>query len=123
MAKRTLTITMQPDWRSTLRATAKQARTKRYQGETLNFEDPGVFFGRLSERRWTLVRVLLGAGEISLRELARRVERDVRRVHDDVTVLTDLGLVERSSSGGVLCPFADIHIDMHMSRTQERACA
>lgn len=123
MAKRTLTISMQPDWRGALRAAAKQATAKHYQGETLNFEDPGVFFGRLSERRWTLVRVLLGAGEIPLRELARRVERDVRRVHQDVTVLTDLGLVERSTSGGVLCPFADIHIDMHMMQEQGRACA
>lgn len=123
MAKRTLTITLHSDWRNVLRATAEQAKAKRYQGETLNFEDPGVFFGRLSERRWALVRVLLGAGEIPLRELARRVERDVRRVHQDVTVLTDLGLVARSASGGVLCPFTDIHIDMHMMREQERACA
>ena len=122
MAKRTLTVRMQSDWRSALRATAKQATAKRYRGETLNFEDASVFFGRLSERRWALVRVLLGAGEIPLRELARRVERDVRRVHQDVTVLTDLGLVERSASGGVLCPFTDIHIDMHMTQ-QERACA
>ena len=82
-----------------------------------------MIFDRLSERRWALVRVLIGAGEIPLRGLARRVERDVRRVHQDVTVLTDLGLIERCASGGVLCPFADIHIDMHMMQEQGRACA
>ena len=123
MAKRTLTITMQPDWRSALRATARRAEATSYQGETLNFEDPAAFFGRLTERRWGLVRALLGAGEIPLRELARRVARDVRRVHQDVTVLTELGSVERSASGGVLCPFADIHIDMHMTQEREKACA
>jgi predicted transcriptional regulator len=37
------------------------------------------------------VRALQGRGEIAIRELARRVERDVKRVHDDVQELLDLG--------------------------------
>ena len=53
--------------------------------------------------------------ETGVRELARRLGRDVRRVHADVCVLAELGLVERTASGGLLCPFADIHIDMHVS--------
>ena len=48
-----------------------------YQGETLNFETPGAFFGRLTERRWALVTALLGQGTLAVRELARRVGRDV----------------------------------------------
>ena len=44
-------------------------------------------------------------------ELARRVGRDVKRMHEDVQVLTELGLVERDEAGGVLCPYADVHID------------
>ena len=54
---------------------------------------PGAFFGRMTERRWALVRALQGQGETSLRELARRVERDVKRVHEDVQELLELGLV------------------------------
>lgn len=65
------------------------------------------------ERRWASVHALLGAGELSVRELARRVGRDVKRVHEDVTALADLRLVERTDSGGVCCPYADIHVDMH----------
>lgn len=34
--------------------------------------------------------------------------RDVRRVQEDVTALADLGLLERTDRGGVVCPFADI---------------
>ena len=63
---------------------------------------------------WALVRELQGHGEIAIRELARRVGRDVKRVHADVGVLTELGLVERGSSGGVVCPFAEVHIDMRL---------
>ena len=111
---RTLTITMSPEWRSALRRTGKAAQADRHQGETLNFESPGAFFGRLTERRWALVTAVLGQGTLAVRELARRVGRDVKRVHEDVQVLAELGLVERDDAGGVLCPYADVHIDMHV---------
>jgi predicted transcriptional regulator len=119
--ERTLTIMLQPDWRAALRRAGKRAQASRYQGETLNFETPGAFFGRLTERRWALVTALLGQGTLAVRELARRVGRDVKRVHEDVQVLAELGLVERDEAGGVLCPYADVHIDMHVQ--QERAAA
>ena len=102
MSKRTLTITLQPDWKAALREAGRRASARSYQGEVLNFESPGTFFGRMTERRWALVRALQGQGEISLRELARRAERDVKRVHEDVQELLELGLVERGEGGGVV---------------------
>ena len=116
MEKRTLTITVQPDWKAALRAAGKAAQAETYQGEALNFESPDVFLGRLTALRWSLVRQIMSAGDVSIRELARRAGRDVRRVHDDVRVLAELGLIERTTSGGVRCPFADIHLDMHLQR-------
>lgn len=116
MAKQTLTITLGADWKSGLRRQAKTAfAAKRYQGETLNFETAGAFFGQLTERRWALVHALQGAGELSVRELARRVGRDVKRVHEDAAALAALGLIEKTDSGGVVCPFSDIHVDMHVT--------
>jgi predicted transcriptional regulator len=112
--RRSLTITMTPDWRIALRQAGKAGQADSYQGETLNFESPGAFFGRLTERRWALVTALQGQGAMAVRELARRAGRDVKRVHKDVQVLTELGLVERDDAGGVLCPYADVHIDMHV---------
>ena len=112
--RRSLTITMTPDWRAALRQAGKTGRADRYPGETLHFESPGAFFGRLTERRWALATTLLGQGAMAVRELARRAGRDVKRVHEEVQVLTELGLVERDDAGGVLCPFADVYIDMHV---------
>jgi len=60
------------------------------------------------------VRTAQGKGELSVRELARLVERDVKRVHEDIVVLAGLGLLERTESGGVLCPYASMHIDMYL---------
>ncbi len=52
---------------------------------------------------------------MSVRELARRVARDPKRVLDDVRVLIDLGLVEKTPDEKIVCPFADIHVDMHLA--------
>ena len=114
MTERYLTITLQPDWKGALRAMAKTAQSDIYQGEVLNFESPGQFFGQLSEKRWEIVRAAQGKGELSVRELARAVGRDVKRVHEDVVILAELGLLERTASGGVLCPYSSMHIDMYL---------
>src|SRR4029453_19505170 len=114
MGKRARGSPLQPDWKAALREAGRRASVRSYRGEVLNFESPGAFFGRMTERRWALVRALQGQGEISLRELARRVERDVKRVHEDVQELLELGLVERGEGGGVLCPFATVPIDMEL---------
>lgn len=113
--QRTLTITLQPDWRAALRKAGKTAdHADGYQGEVLNFESPGALFSRLIERRWALVHALQGQGPMAVRELARRVGRDVKRVHEDVQALADLGLVERDAAGGVACPYAEVHVDLRL---------
>jgi predicted transcriptional regulator len=80
----------------------------------LNFDSPAALFGQLTERRWALIHMLQAAGELSVRELARRVERDIKRAHEDAGALVNLGIFERTASGGVRCPYVDIHVDMHL---------
>ena len=43
MTKRTLTIRLKQDWKSSLRAAARKATSKSYQGEELHFETAAVF--------------------------------------------------------------------------------
>ncbi|MDO9159811.1 MAG: hypothetical protein Q7U45_10210 [Burkholderiaceae bacterium] len=114
MTDRSLTITLQPDWKTALRAVGQIAQADSYLGEVLNFESPGQFFGQLTEKRWEIVHAAQGRGELSVRELARTVGRDVKRVHEDVVTLAELGLLERTDSGGVVCPYATLHIDMYL---------
>ena len=114
MTERYLTITLQPDWKGALRAMAQTAKASEYQGEVLNFESPGHFFGQLSEKRWEIVRAAQGKGDLSVRELARMVGRDVKRVHEDVVILAALGMLERTGGGGVICPYSSMHIDMYL---------
>ena len=39
---------------------------------------------------------------------------NVKRVHEDVHELLELGLVEHGEGGGVVCPFATVHIDTEL---------
>ncbi|CAB3663991.1 hypothetical protein LMG26696_03523 [Achromobacter pulmonis] len=123
--KRTLTITINQDWRAFLTSASKRAvagaQSGEYQGERLNFESAAAFFGQLTELRWNMVREMLGAGRVGVRELARRLGRDVKRVHQDAHALVDLGLLEQDEDGGLICPFADIHIDMHLTEDMRKA--
>ena len=114
MTQRNLTITLQPDWKAAIRAAGVAAKADTYQGEVLNFETPAQFFRKLSEKRWDIVRAAQGKGDLPVRELARIVGRDVKRVHQDVGILTELGLLERTESGGVSCPYTSMHIDMYL---------
>ncbi len=51
---------------------------------------------------------------ITLQPDWRVVDRDVKRVHEDVVILAELGLLERTEGGGVSCPFTSMHIVMYM---------
>lgn len=114
---RSLTITLQPDWKAAIREAGNRAQASTYKGETLNFETPGAFFAKLTERRWRIVRALQAdGGDVGVRELARRLNRDPSRIHADAAVLQELGLIERTPAGALRCPYADIHINMHMTQ-------
>lgn len=44
----------------------------------------------------------VGAGEVPVRELARCVLRDVKRVHEDAAEMVKFGLIQRTVCGGLL---------------------
>ena len=114
MNERYLTITLCPDWKSRLQLASQSSEQKVYQGEELNFENPPLFFGQLTEKRWELVRLAQGKKLMTIRALTRLVGRDFRHVHEDVMVLLHLGLLERIDKAGVICPFTNIHVDIHL---------
>jgi len=113
---RTMTITVNADWKENLRRSGALAQkgiaAGQYQGEYLNFATPGTFFSHLTTHRWNILTCLLDSGIVGVRELARRLERDVKRVHVDANALVQLGLLEKTAQGALYCPYARIDIDM-----------
>jgi len=120
-AKWHLTITLGNDLRDFLEQATERAEqgltAENYQGEIINFESAADFFSFFTKNKWKLINALQanGAGEpLAVRELARRLGRDVKRVHEDAKSLADYGLIEKTEGGAVICPFKQIHIDLLM---------
>ena len=42
---------------------------------------------------------------------ARRVERDVKAVHADITALLNTGVVDRAEGGGIVFPFEAVKVE------------
>jgi predicted transcriptional regulator len=53
-------------------------------------------------------------GPLSIRELARRVARDFKGVHSDVTLLVETGVVDKDDSGKLVFPYDKIHFDFEV---------
>jgi len=65
----------------------------------------------LSENRRAILRVMAGAGPLGIREVARRVKRDVRAVHSDLTMLHRNGVVDKTEAGLMVLPYEVIRLD------------
>jgi predicted transcriptional regulator len=82
-----------------------------YQGEHFYFASPAQLFATYTQNRWLLIEKLQQTGPSSLRSLARTMGRDVKRVHEDVAVLLEEGIVERTGDGKLIVPFETISIE------------
>lgn len=82
------------------------------QGSTprISFASEELLWKVLSAKRWAILKAMTSAGPLALREIARRVERDVKAVHTDVHALLNAGLIERSDDG-FLFPYDGVHVD------------
>jgi predicted transcriptional regulator len=65
----------------------------------LTLRDLPLLLATLSPARWALLRDLGSAGPTSIYGLAKRLGRDYKNVHTDVTQLARLGLIERQGGG------------------------
>lgn len=75
------------------------------------FTTPELLWKILTAKRWELLKALCGAGPVSIREAARRVERDVKAVHTDITALRSAGILNRTNDGRVEFPFEAVKVE------------
>ena len=77
----------------------------------ISFATPELLWQVLTAKRWVLLKALCGAGPVSIREAARRVGRDVKAVHADVTALLKAGVLDREEGGGVVFPYEAVKVE------------
>lgn len=77
----------------------------------ISFATPELLWRVLTAKRWELLKVLCGAGPVSIREAARRVGRDVKAVHGDVTALLKAGILDRTDNGRIVFPYEAVKVE------------
>ena len=103
----------------TLKIASREKVNKRFleackgksQGSFISFDSPAVLFKVISGHRWELLKMMTGAGAISIREASRRLGRDIKAVHGDMTVLLKAGILHKTDDGQIEFPFDAIHVD------------
>ena len=77
---------------------------------SVDFASAELLWRVLAPNRLEILRAMCGAGPLALREIARRVGRDVKGVHTDVHALLGAGVVDRSDEGFVF-PFDAVRVE------------
>jgi predicted transcriptional regulator len=80
--------------------------------QVLTVADLPQLLRTLSPARWALLEALRRAGPLSIYQLARRLQRNYKNVHTDVTQLATLGVIERASDNRVLVPWEVLRAEL-----------
>lgn len=96
-------------------AMSAAASSERGTGDgVISFPSWAMMHKVLAPNRMAILQAMTGHGELTIREIAALVGRDVKGVHTDVTALLNSGLLERGDSG-TLFPYDAIHFDFTIS--------
>jgi predicted transcriptional regulator len=87
----------------------QSAATPRY-----TFQSAEDLARTLTPGRWGLIAALTGAGPLGVRELARRVGRDVKGVHTDAQALVLCGLVDKTRDGKLSFPYRHVKVQFEL---------
>jgi predicted transcriptional regulator len=71
----------------------------------INFQNPSDLRALLTDRRIELLRSIMTKQPDSIRQLAERLDRDVKTVHDDLQILTEYDIVHFQQAGRAKRPF------------------
>lgn len=106
------TVTLQVADLDEVKLRAREAFKRGKQGSRISFSSPELLFRLLTAKRWELIRTLTGSGPVTIREAARRVNRDVKAVHSDIHALLNAGVLQKTEKGLVVFPFDAIRVDV-----------
>jgi len=68
-------------------------------------------FKTIGGKRWEILEALAGHGEVGVRELARRLNREVKSIHRDTESLAAGGVIEKTDQGKLVFPYSRIVLE------------
>jgi predicted transcriptional regulator len=105
------TVTLSVASREDVTRRALAAFEGKAQGAHISFTSVELLWQTLTTKRWEILKAMTGQGPLTIREVARRVDRDVKAVHGDIHILLDAGVIERTDEGLVVFPYDAVHVD------------
>ena len=111
------TVTLSVASRNDVTRRALAAFAGERQGAHISFASVELLWQTLTRKRWQLLKAMTGQGAMTIREIARRVERDVKAVHGDVHALLDAGVLERADDGRIVFSYEAVHVDFVLEAT------
>ncbi|MFM0216248.1 HVO_A0114 family putative DNA-binding protein [Paraburkholderia caledonica] len=105
------TVTLGVDSLETFSGRFVAAMNGEPQGIYITFASADLLFETLTQRRWHILRLMTGAGPLSVRELARRAGYSTQTVQRDATALLNVGILERNADGTIDFPYDAVHVD------------
>ena len=105
------TVTLSLAARDAVTRRAVDAFSGKRRGAHISFTSADLLWKVLTAKRWELLKAMTGGGAMTLREAARRAERDVKAVHGDVHALLAAGVLRRTTDGKIEFPFDAVHVD------------
>jgi len=105
------TVTLSVADRRAVKQRALDAFSGKRRGAHISFASADLLWKVLTAKRWELLKAMAGAGAMTLREAARRAERDVKAVHGDVHALLAAGVLRKTAGGKIEFPFDAVHVD------------
>jgi predicted transcriptional regulator len=84
----------------------------------INFQNPSDLRALLTDRRIELLRSVMAERPDSIRQLAERLDRDVKSVHDDLQVLAEYDIVHFEQAGRAkraFVPYETIEVSLEIS--------
>ncbi|MEN5016997.1 winged helix-turn-helix transcriptional regulator [Erwinia sp. Eh17-17] len=104
--------TVEETQRQTLAAISGDGKAR---GDFLSFTSWDLLHKVLTPKCMNILNAMTGAGNLSVREVARRVGRDIKGVHTDVKKLLSHGVIEHGPDG-IQFPFDEIRFDFSLRR-------
>ena len=105
------TVTLSVASRQAVKQRAVDAFAGKRRGARISFASADLLWKVLTAKRWELLKAMAGGGAMTLREAARRAERDVKAVHGDVHALLAAGVLRKTEDGKIEFPFDAVHVD------------
>lgn len=106
------TLTIEVASREKIAARFQRAMQGEPRGGFYTFQSEADLLSTLTANRWAILKALTGAEPLGVRELARRVGRDVKGVHTDAQLMVGCGLIDKTPAGKLHLPYDEVRLEL-----------